>query len=278
MSEELKKDKDSKTRKDALFLKMSKAFDDYIDGTILVVNVNSAGSFQLQKLRAALRDRAVLMMGKNTMIRKVLRERYFTVPEYQGLIPFLTGTIGLLFTRSVDVIPLAKLISKHTFVTLPAKEGMVATEDIFIPAGISDLDPTITCFFGAMNVPTKITRGKIEILADVKVANKGDTITKSMEIFFGNLQLKPFSRVVTVEAVYERGYVCSYAAYLRPRMMDPIQAFLNSVFRFAAISTALGVVNEATMPYLLQAFHSRCSLSDSKEEPPRSDERVCVYT
>jgi len=142
MSDELKtKDKDNKKRKDALFHKMAKAFDDYIDGIILVVNVNSAGSFQLQKLRAALRDQAVLVMGKNTMIRKVLRERYFTCPDYLGLLPYLTGTIGLLFTRG-NVANIAKLISKHTFVSMPAKEGMVATSEIYIPAGY-----TSTLFF-----------------------------------------------------------------------------------------------------------------------------------
>jgi len=99
------------------------------------------------------------------------------------------------------------------------------------------LDPSQTAFFGALNVPTKITRGRIEILANVKLVNKGESISRSMETFLGILGLRPFSRVVTIEAVYDKGNVWSYAQYIRPNM--PLEAFLNSVFRFAAISAAL---------------------------------------
>jgi hypothetical protein len=43
-------------------------------GKIVVIGVDNVQSRQMQTVRAALRGRAELLMGKNTMIRKCLRE------------------------------------------------------------------------------------------------------------------------------------------------------------------------------------------------------------
>jgi len=41
---------------------------------IIVVNVDNVGSSQMQKVRLALRGSAVLLMGKNTVMRKIIRQ------------------------------------------------------------------------------------------------------------------------------------------------------------------------------------------------------------
>jgi len=252
-----------KLRRDALFIKLAKAFDEYVDDIVLVVNVNSAGSFQLQKLRAALRGNGILIMGKNTLIRKVLRERSYSSTAYQELFPFLTGTIGLLFTRR-DVPSVQKMIKQYTYSTVSAKVDTIASEDIVISPGPTGLDPGRTCYFASLSVATKITRGEIEILNRVTICSKGEKISNIVACFLEALHVKPFARVAVIEAVYDRGYVFPYSQYILPelRERDVMKMFLNSVFRFAAISAALGIVNEVAMPYYFaRAIRTVCAVS-----------------
>jgi large subunit ribosomal protein LP0 len=45
--------------------------------------------------------------------------------------------------------------------------GAVAPLDIVIPKGMTTQDAQKTSFFQALNIPTKITKGNIEIISDV---------------------------------------------------------------------------------------------------------------
>lgn len=58
-----------------------------------------------------------------------------------------------------------------------AKAGVVAPKDVTIPAGPSGLEPSQTSFFQALNIPTKIVKGAIEITADFKICTTGERVT-----------------------------------------------------------------------------------------------------
>jgi len=56
-------------RKSAYWNKLNTALDEYKN--ILVIGVDFVGSKQMQQVRIALRGKGIVLMGKNTIIRKV---------------------------------------------------------------------------------------------------------------------------------------------------------------------------------------------------------------
>merc|ERR1711911_566767 len=60
---------------------------------------DNVGSKQLQQIRRSLRDHAVVLMGKNTMIRKAIRGHLETNPALERLLPHIKGNVGFVFTK-----------------------------------------------------------------------------------------------------------------------------------------------------------------------------------
>merc|ERR1712071_356651 len=47
----------------------------------------------------ALRGDGLIIMGKNTMMKKVIRNNIQEFPEYEKVLPMLVGNVGFLFTN-----------------------------------------------------------------------------------------------------------------------------------------------------------------------------------
>ena len=60
--------------------------------------------------------------------------------------------------------PVAVGIREHDPAIAPARAGAIAPVDVTIPAQVTSLGPEKTSFFQALQIPTKITRGTIEII------------------------------------------------------------------------------------------------------------------
>jgi len=74
-----------KVRKNTYWNKLEAAFAEYKN--ILVITVDFVGSKQMQDVRAAIRKEGIVLMGKNTVIRKVIRENLDKYPKLEGLLP-----------------------------------------------------------------------------------------------------------------------------------------------------------------------------------------------
>ena len=61
--------------------------------------MDNVGSKQMQQIRIALRGRAVVLMGKNTMMRKAIRGHLDNNPDLERLLPHIRGNIGFVFTK-----------------------------------------------------------------------------------------------------------------------------------------------------------------------------------
>jgi large subunit ribosomal protein LP0 len=114
----------------------------------------------MQQIRKALRAKgSVLLMGKNTMIRKAIRGHAANNPALEGLLPLVRGNIGFVFTKG-DLSEVKKIIQTNR-VEAPAKQGAIAPVKVVVPAMNTGLEPTQTSFFQALNIQTKIARGQI---------------------------------------------------------------------------------------------------------------------
>ena len=91
----------SKEKKAAYFDKMETLIRKY--AKLFVVNVDNVGSNQMQQIRYALRDLdTVILMGKNTMMRKIVAQFCENNPGHpiEALMPLIKGNIGFVFTNA----------------------------------------------------------------------------------------------------------------------------------------------------------------------------------
>jgi hypothetical protein len=81
------------------------------------------------------------------------------------------GNVGFVFTRGDLVEVRDKLLENK--VRAPARNGAIAPCPVIIPAQNTGLGPEKTSFFQALSIPTKISKGTIEII--VSKVSTGDS-------------------------------------------------------------------------------------------------------
>jgi large subunit ribosomal protein LP0 len=256
MSEEKSK---RKARKDSLFNKLDRFLNEY--KSILICGIDNVGSNQMQKVRLALRGKAQMLNGKNTIMRKVIRQHIQngSHPELEPLLGYIKGNVGLVFTNgNLNDIRTVVLENK---VPAAAKSGTLAPSDVFVPPGPTGLDPGQTAFFQALNISTKITRGAIEIINEVHLIKKGDKVTSSAVALLTKLQILPFFYGITVQHIYESGAV--YPSDVLDLTTEDVAAkFFAGVRKLAALSLAIGYPTTVSLPTILGgAFRKLLAIS-----------------
>jgi len=251
----------SRDRKIKQVAKLKELLAEY--NNCLIVTVDNVGSNQMQKVRIALRGRAVVLMGKNTLIRKVVREHAQTNPKFESLIQFIYGNIGFVFTND-NLADIRKLVIDYK-VPAAAKAGAFAPADVHVPAGPTGLDPGQTSFFQALNIGTKIVKGTIEIINNVHLIKKGDKVTSSHVALLGKLNILPFFFGFGVSQVFEDGTVYS-ANILDMSQEDLLNKFFAGVQKVAAVSLAIGYPTQASLSHHLNgAFKKLVSIALATE-------------
>jgi large subunit ribosomal protein LP0 len=248
-----------KERKKRYKVKFERALQEYKN--VLVVTVDNVGSLQLQKIRIALRGVAEIVMGKNTLMRMVMRDQILANPKLEALLPCIHGNMGLIFTNG-DLPKLREIVVSNR-VPAAAKSGTIAPTDVFIPPGPTGLDPGQTSFFQALNIATKIARGSIEIVAQVHLIKKGEKVTSSAVALLGKLDVKPFYYGVIVTNVYENGSMYPVEILdITPSQL--LGKFFGGVRRIAAIGLAVGYPTEASVGHTMaNGFKKLLALSQS---------------
>jgi len=234
-----------KIRKNNYWAKLESALDDYKN--LLIISIDFVGSMQMQKARIALRGKAMILMGKNTIMRKIIRDRSEKDEKIAELLPLIRGNIGFVFTNETDLKSLRDEIIDFKQ-PAAAKAGILAPVNVTIPAGPTGLDPGQTSFFQTLNIATKITRGTIEITTGVDLCKAGEKVTTSAVALLSKLGIRPFEFGIVVSHVYEAGALYS-ARVLDLTDVELSAAFAGAAARLAAISFEIGQVNLATVPH-----------------------------
>jgi large subunit ribosomal protein LP0 len=220
----------------------------------LLVNADNVGSNQLQKIRISLRGKAVVLMGKNTLIRRALRQLITTNKQLEILLPQIKQNVGLVLTNG-DLTEIKKIITECR-VAAPAKTGSVAPVDVIVPAGPTGMDPTMTTFLQALNIASKINKGQVEIVSDVHLIKKGSKVGSSEATLLEKLKIFPFSYGLTSISVYDNG--SSYAAtVLDYTAEDALAAFALGVGRVTGLSLGISYPNATSVPHMLLNGYKR---------------------
>lgn len=237
----------SRERKQEYFEKMENLLDNY--SKVFIVSCDNVGSKQFQQIRMALRGMAIVLMGKNTMMRKVINTYLAKNPghPYEVLLSRVRGNIGFVFTNG-DLSAVRESIEKNR-VPAPARVGAIAPIDVVVPPGPTDCDPGQTNFFQTLQIATKIVKGKIEIVSPVNLLQTGDRVGNSEAVLLEKLGIKPFDYGLIITEVYDNGSIFDVAV-LDLSEDDLAVKFANSLSSLAAFS--LG----AFYPTLISVPHS----------------------
>ncbi|KAK8758369.1 ribosomal protein LP0 [Amblyomma americanum] len=235
---------DKTTWKSNYFLRLVQLLDEF--PKCFIVGVDNVGSKQMQTIRVSLRKHAVLLMGKNTMIRKAIRGHLDNNPALEKLLPHIKGNVGFVFTKE-DLTEVREKIIENK-VKAPARAGALAPLDVMIPAQNTGLGPEKTSFFQALQIPTKISKGTIEILNEIHLIKKDDRVGASEATLLNMLNISPFSYGLKILQVYDSGTVFS-PDILDITPEDLRSAFVEGVRNVASVSLAIGYPTVASAPH-----------------------------
>merc|ERR1711900_73422 len=146
------------------------------------------------------------------------------------------NNVGFVFTKN-DLSEVREKL-KENKVKAPARAGATAPCDVQVGAQNTGLGPEKTSFFQALSIPTKISRGTIEIINEAALIASGDKVGMSEATLLNMLNISPFSYGLVVNQVYDNGAIFS------PKVLDitddDLKAkFMSGVANIASISLAI---------------------------------------
>lgn len=265
---------DRREWKKLYFKKLEKYMNEY--SKCLVVGVDHVQSKQMQDTRHLLRGRCELLMGKNTMMRKCIREMAVERPELEAILPYIVGNIGFVFTE-MDLVECRDILLQNK-VQAQAKGGVIAPVDVVIPAGPTGMDAGKTSFFQALNLPTKIARGAIEILSNVTVCKAGEKVGLSEARLLNMLNISPFFYGLTMQAIMDNGSI--FPPAVLDITMDDIRSNFASIAakRVGALSLAIGYPNTASIGHMIMnGFKNVLAVAVETEITFKEAEKVKAY-
>lgn len=263
----------TKENKTAYFDKLGELMNGY--NSILIVNVDNVGSNQMHQIRVALRGKGVILMGKNTMVRRAVRGLITDNPQFERFLPHVRGNVGFVFTNA-DLKEVRDIVLANK-VAAPARAGAISPKDVSIPAGPTGMEPGKTSFFQALGIPTKIARGLIEIVSDVQILSTGVKVGPSEAQLLNMLNVSPFTYGMTVVQVYDRGQVFS-PSVLDISEQQLVDTFLGGIKTIAALSLALNYPTLASVAHsLVNSYKNVLAISIATDYTFEGAEKAKAY-
>jgi len=264
---------DKKVWKHNYFQKVVNYLDEY--PKCFIVGADNVSSNQMQQIRISMRDRAVVLMGKNTMMRRAITGHLENNPNLERLLPHIRGNVGMVLTNE-DLVEIRDLILANK-VAAPARANAIAPNDVIVPAQNTGLGPEKTSFFQALSIPTKISRGTIEIVNDVHLLKPGDKVGASDATLLNMLKISPFTYGLEVCQVYDNG-TCFSPAVLDITPDDIRAKFMEGVRDVASVSLAVGYPTVASVPHsIINGFKDLLAIAAATDVTFAEAEQMKAY-
>jgi len=190
----------------------------------------------------------VMLMGKNTMVKKAMQGILEEMPQIESLMPLIKGNVGMVFTNG-DLKAVRDKITSNK-VSAPAKVGVISQCDVTVPAGNTGISPDKSSLFQALGIATKVVKGAIEITSDVLLLKEGNRVGASESELLTMLNIMPFTYGCVAMHVYDNGDVFG------PQMLDITDAVVlkhmaNGIRNVAALSLGANFPTVAAVPHIL---------------------------
>ena len=171
-----------------------------------------------------------------------------------ALAPYVVGNTGFIFTNA-DLSTVRDVVVSNK-VPAPARVGSIAPVDVYVEPGPTGCDPGQTSWFQALNIPTKINKGQIEMISRVQLVKNGDKVGESEAALLQKLNIKPFSYGLVVQHVYDNGEIFD-PAVLDISPSDIITKLSSAISTLAAVCLEVAYPTKASVPHTINnAFKS----------------------
>lgn len=226
--------------------------------TVIVSKLHKVRAGQLMLLRKTFRGELVMIVAKNKIAALALQRAGMSNAEQ--FVSNLTGQNALIFTK-LNPFKLYLSLEKSK-VSLPARAGDVATDDITVPAGNTGIPPgPVLSEFKEAGVQTRIESGSIYVSRDSVVARPGDVISPKLAGLLARLNIKPIKAGLSIFMASADGLLL-----LQKDIVIDLGEYRANVAR--AANEAMGLAIEAsyvtpeTLPRLLaKAFRQARGVS-----------------
>jgi len=173
-------------------------------------------------------------------------------PNIEKIMNQLKLNINLIFTNG-DLSEVKSVLDSEVRPS-PAKAGMIAPDDVTIPAGPTGLDPKQTSFFQNLQIQTKIVKAQIDIISNKQVIFKGEKIDSTQAALLDKLKIYPFEYKMEVKKILQDGSIFD-AAVLNLTTDSILAKFKNACKVQAQLSLGAGYTTSASAPHsLLNGF------------------------
>jgi large subunit ribosomal protein L10 len=225
---------------------------------IAVTGLNKVRATQLMAVRKALRNHAEVFVVKNKLAIRGLQKA--GIKNADQLLSHLAGQNALIFS-TYDPFKLFLTLDKNK-VYLPARAGDVAPDDIFVPAGNTNLPagPVLSEFREA-GIPTKIEGGSIWINRDSVAVKKSAVISPKLASLLSKLNIKPIRAGLAIALAYESGLI--YAGDIVAIDLEEYRRSLMDAYASSkGLAIVIGYVTKETAPDILaRAYREAMSLA-----------------
>lgn len=168
--------------------------------TLMIASIKGLPSKQFQEIKKSIRGHANVMVAKkNIMLRAI---KAVGKDSILGLEEYIKSDYAFVIS-DLEGFELAGILSKKKTPVF-AKAGQIATEDIEVKAGPTDLVPgPAISELGALGLQVAVVEGKISIKHSKVVIKDGETIDENAASLFQKLDIKPFNVGLNISASYD---------------------------------------------------------------------------
>ncbi len=173
--------------------------------TVAVASIDRVPADLLQKIRRELRGQATIRVVKRRLLLRALEQLKGKLPGIEGLEEYANGPVAVIVT-DLDPFRLFKKLKEFKRYA-PVKAGQIAPVDIVVPAGISPVPAPMIAEIKAAGIPSKVTRGFVEVTEDYVAVKAGEVVPEALANALAKLDVKPIEIMLAVQAAWNEGIV-----------------------------------------------------------------------
>jgi large subunit ribosomal protein L10 len=198
--------------------------------TLLIASIKNIPCSKLQEIRKKLRGKAEMKIAKKNLIDFALE--HAKNPALKDLENYVKEDSALLFSDE-DAFELSAFLSENKS-KAKAKAGQIATDDIIVEAGATDLPPgpDISVLSG-VGLKVKIEGGKIAIQDSKVLVKKGEKVKADVAAILAKLNIMPFKIGLEPLAAFSEGKIYSGIKVDKEEMINELKIMGGKAIAFA---------------------------------------------
>jgi len=221
--------------------------------TLLIASIGGLPAAKFQEIGKKMRGKAVIKVPRRNLLNRAIDES--KVKDKETLKSQYSVNTAFLFSDIESYDLAADLLKNKT--PAKAKPGQIAPMNIEVQKGMTELVPgPAISELGSVGLKTKVTSGKLEIVADKVIVKEGDEIKQNAADVMSKLNILPFSIGYIPVSAFE---IETETSYLEINI-DPEAAkesLIDAYARALPFALEIGYVTDATAKLMISKAASQ---------------------